>query len=63
MDIENLEKLQNKELIAKLPTEGVHCYAANSKQINTRRIVTTIIFAVVVLAVIGITVYRYYKNK
>lgn len=46
MDIENLEKLQNKELIAKLPTEGVHCYAANSKQINTRRIVTVILFAV-----------------
>ena len=56
MDIENLEALQNKELIAKLPQEGVHCYAANTKQINTRRIVTSILFvAFAILAVVMFT--------
>ncbi|MCQ2529519.1 MAG: hypothetical protein MJ108_10450 [Saccharofermentans sp.] len=53
MDIEKLEELQNKDLIAKLPAEGVHCFAANTKQVTTRRIVSTIVFAAcVALAVV-----------
>lgn len=30
----------NEEKVSKLPKDGVHCFAANSKQINTRRIIT-----------------------
>ena len=38
--------------VAQLPQEGVHCFAANSKQINMRRIITIpLIIAFVVLAV------------
>jgi len=44
---------ENNELIAKLPTEGVHCFAANDKQIKTRRIVTVILMVIfAVLAVL-----------
>lgn len=53
--MENLEALQDSAKIAKLPQEGVHCYAASSKQINTRRIVTVILFvAFVALAALFI---------
>lgn len=31
---------ENQERIAKLPQEGVHCFAANTKQVKNRRIVT-----------------------
>ena len=33
---------ENNELIAKLPTEGVHCFPANEGQIKNRRIITVI---------------------
>ncbi|MCR5592928.1 MAG: hypothetical protein K6F79_04170 [Saccharofermentans sp.] len=38
-------EFENSELIAKLPQEGVHCFAANEKQVKTRRIVTIILMA------------------
>ena len=42
----------DEEKVAKLPKEGVHCYAANSKQIKTRRIITIpLIIVFMVLAV------------
>ena len=31
---------ENQEKIAQLPQEGVHCFAANSKQVTTRRVIT-----------------------
>lgn len=34
---------ENNELIAKLPTEGVHCFPANEGQIKNRRIITVIL--------------------
>ncbi|MBO4242070.1 MAG: hypothetical protein J5883_02185 [Clostridiales bacterium] len=45
--------LEDAAKVAALPQEGVHCYAANSKQISVRRIVTVILMAVfAVLAVL-----------
>ena len=39
----------DEEKLAKLPKEGVHCFAANGKQINTRRIVTIPLMLVTVV--------------
>ena len=51
----DIEAFQNKELIAKLPQEGVHCYAGNSGKIMRNRVVSLIMFALsVALAVVGI---------
>ena len=36
---------ENKEKVAALPQEGVHCFAASSRQINVRRVITVILFA------------------
>ena len=45
-------KTMDEAKVAKLPHEGVHCFAANGKQINTRRIITIpLIVAFIVLAV------------
>lgn len=42
----------DEEKVAKLPKEGVHCFAANGKQIKTRRIITIpLIVIFLVLAV------------
>ncbi|MBP5180590.1 MAG: hypothetical protein J6127_04775 [Clostridiales bacterium] len=41
---------ENSEKIAQLPKEGVHCFAANEKQVKTRRIVTIILMALFVAA-------------
>jgi len=52
--MDNVEVFQNKELIAKLPKEGVHCYAGNPGKIMRNRVVSIIFFALsVALAVIG----------
>ena len=52
--MDNVEAFQNKELIAKLPKEGVHCYAGNPGKIMRNRVVSIIFFALsVALAVIG----------
>ena len=40
------DELGNKELIEKLPKEGVHCYPANPSKIMTNRIVS-VIFCIV----------------
>ena len=41
--------------VAALPQEGVHCFAANAKQISTRRIVTVILMvAFLALAIVGL---------
>ena len=51
----DIEAFQNKELIAKLPKEGVHCYAGNAGKIMRNRVVSLIMFALsVALAVVGI---------
>jgi hypothetical protein len=51
----DIEAFQNKELVAKLPKEGVHCYAGNPGKINRNRIVSLIFFALsVALAVVGL---------
>ena len=42
--MDNLEAFQNKELIAKLPKDGVHCYAGNPGKIMRNRIVSIIFF-------------------
>ena len=48
------EVFENKELIAKLPKEGVHCYAGNPGKITRNRVVSLIMFALsVALAVVG----------
>ena len=39
-------ELENKELIEKLPKEGVHCYPANPSKINRNRIVSVIFFVI-----------------
>ncbi|MBR3248347.1 MAG: hypothetical protein IKG03_08130 [Clostridiales bacterium] len=39
-------ELENKELIDKLPKEGVHCYPANPSKISRNRIVSVIFFVV-----------------
>ena len=51
----DIEAFQNKELIAKLPTEGVHCYAGNPGKIMRNRIISLVMFALsAALAVVGI---------
>ena len=51
----DIEAFQNKELIAKLPKEGVHCYAGNPGKIMRNRVVSLIMFALsTALAVFGI---------
>ena len=51
MDLE----LGNKELIEKLPKEGVHCYPANASKITRNRIVSAIFFCIgVFVALIGL---------
>ena len=51
----DIEAFQNKELIAKLPQEGVHCYAGNPGKIMRNRVVSLIMFALsVALAIVGI---------
>ena len=51
----DIEAFQNKELIAKLPQEGVHCYAGNPGKIMRNRVVSLIMFALsAALAVFGI---------
>ena len=48
------EEFGNKELIEKLPKEGVHCYAGNPGKINRNRIVSLIMFVLrAALAVFG----------
>ncbi len=37
---------ENNDLIAKLPTEGVHCFPASASQIKNRRIITVILMIV-----------------
>lgn len=39
-------ELENKELIEKLPKEGVHCYPANPSKIARNRIVSVIFFVI-----------------
>jgi hypothetical protein len=52
--MDNVEAFQNKELIAKLPKDGVHCYAGNPGKIMRNRVVSLVMFAVsVALAVLG----------
>ena len=52
--MDNVEAFQNKELIAKLPKEGVHCYAGNPGKIMRNRIVSIVLLlASVALAVFG----------
>ena len=49
------EELGNKELIEKLPNEGVHCYPANPSKITTNRVVSAIFFIIgMAVAVIGL---------
>lgn len=48
-------ELGNKELIEKLPKEGVHCYPASAKKISVNRIVSVIFFLVgIALIVLGL---------
>ena len=48
-------ELENKELIEKLPKEGVHCYPASPSKITRNRVVSVIFFVVgVFLALIGL---------
>ena len=52
--MDNVEAFQNKELIAKLPKEGVHCYAGNPGKIMRNRIVSIVLLlASAALAVFG----------
>jgi len=52
--MDNVEAFQNKELIAKLPKEGVHCYAGNPGKIMRNRVVSIIFFLLsAALAVFG----------
>ena len=46
-------ELENKELIEKLPKEGVHCYPANASKITRNRIVS-VIFFIIGLFLLGI---------
>lgn len=52
--MDNLEAFQNKELIAKLPKDGVHCYAGNPGKITRNRVISLVMFALsAALAVFG----------
>ena len=51
MDLE----LGNKELIEKLPKEGVHCYPANASKVTRNRVVSVIFFVIgVFLVLVGL---------
>ena len=48
-------ELENKELIEKLPKDGVHCYPANASKIARNRIVSVIFFVIgVFLVLVGL---------
>ena len=48
-------ELENKELIEKLPKEGVHCYPASASKITRNRIVSVIFFVIgVFLVLVGL---------
>ena len=48
-------ELENKELIEKLPKDGVHCYPANASKITRNRIVSVIFFVIgVFLVLVGL---------
>lgn len=48
-------ELENKELIEKLPKEGVHCYPANPSKITRNRVLSVIFFILgVFLVLIGL---------
>ena len=48
-------ELENKELIEKLPKDGVHCYPANASKITRNRIVSVICFVIgVFLVLVGL---------
>ena len=48
-------ELGNKELIEKLPKDGVHCYPANASKIARNRILSVIFFVLgVFLVLIGL---------
>lgn len=50
-------ELGNKELIEKLPKEGVHCYPANASKISRNRILSVVFFVIgVALAIVGAVV-------
>ncbi|MCR4776821.1 MAG: hypothetical protein K5869_10650 [Saccharofermentans sp.] len=52
--MDNVEAFQNKELIAKLPKDGVHCYAGNPGKIMRNRVVSIIFLLLsAALAVFG----------
>ena len=52
--MDNVEAFQNTELIAKLPKDGVHCYAGNPGKITRNRVVSLVMFALsAALAVFG----------
>ena len=52
--MDNVEAFQNKELIAKLPKDGVHCYAGNPGKITRNRVISLVMFALsAALAVFG----------
>ena len=52
--MDNVEAFQNKELIAKLPKDGVHCYAGNPGKITRNRVLSLVMFALsAALAVFG----------
>ncbi|MBO4448957.1 MAG: hypothetical protein J5777_00045 [Clostridiales bacterium] len=51
----DIEAFQNKELVAKLPQEGVHCYAGNPGKIMRNRVVSLVMFALsAALAAVGL---------
>ena len=54
-------ELENKELIEKLPKEGVHCYPANPSKITRNRIVS-VIFFVIGLFLLGIGLLKVNDN-
>ena len=43
---------EDQEKIKALPQEGVHCFPANAKQINSRRVITAILFVLFTMAAI-----------
>lgn len=48
-------ELENKELIEKLPKDGVHCYPANASKIARNRIVSVIFFVIgIFLVLVGL---------
>ncbi|MCR5059619.1 MAG: hypothetical protein K6A80_01160 [Saccharofermentans sp.] len=43
---------EDQAKISALPQEGVHCFPANAKQINSRRVITAILFVLFAMAAI-----------